>query len=136
MIADRKDHVASLQALHQRKQAAWEPVARLVQGAAVVMDGLQRDENWGRYATYLQGVMDRFAVQRKIALERLASADVIDGNEIRKLKSDIVIADTTIATLKFCLELPPAIVKGGEEAREFIQKFEAKNEHATGQPQS
>lgn len=135
MSFDRKEFTASLKEVHERKQAAWQPVARLVQGAAVVMDGLVRDEAWGRYATYLQGVIDRFTEQRKLALEKLADPMVSDEKEMRKLKSDIVIADTTIATLRFAVELPVAIIKGGEEAKEFIKKFEDKNE-TTGQPQS
>lgn len=135
MSFDRKEFTASLKEVHERKQAAWQPVARLVQGAAVVMDGLVRDEAWGRYATYLQGVIDRFTAQRKLALEKLADPMVSDEKEMRKLKSDIVIADTTIATLRFAVELPVAIIKGGEEAKEFVKKFEEKNE-TTGQPQS
>lgn len=132
MSFDRKEFTASLKQVHERKQAAWQPVARLVQGAAVVMDGLVRDEAWGRYATYLQGMMDRFAVQRKLALDKLADPMVSDEKEMRKLKSDIAIADTTIATLKFAIELPVAIIKGGEEAKEFVKKFEEKNENAAG----
>lgn len=130
MSFDRKEFTASLKEVHERKQAAWQPVARLVQGAAVVMDGLVRDEAWGRYATYLQGVMDRFTVQRKLALDKLADPMVSDEKEMRKLKSDIAIADTTISTLKFAMELPVAIIKGGEEAKEFVKKFEDKNETA------
>lgn len=131
MIADRKDFTDSLKATHARAQAAWQPVARLVQGAAVVMDGLVRDENWGRYSTYLQGVIDRATAQRTMAMERLADPSLQD-NEVRKLRSDILIADTTIAALKFAIELPVAVIKGGEEAKEFISKFEAKNENAAG----
>lgn len=130
MSYDRKEFSASLKDVHERKQAAWQPVARLVQGAAVVMDGLVRDEAWGRYATYLQGVMDRFTVQRKLALDKLADPMVSDEKEMRKLKSDIAIADTTISTLKFAMELPVAIINGGEEAKEFVKKFEDKNETA------
>lgn len=128
MIADRKDFVGSLKEVHERKQASWQPVARLVQGAAVVMDGLVRDEAWGRYATYVQGVMDRFTAQRQMALAKLADPAVVDEKEMRKLKSDIVIADTTISTLKFAIELPVAVIKGGEEAKEFIRKFEEKKD--------
>lgn len=128
MIADRKDHVAALKEVHTRKQAAWQPVARLVQGAAQVMDGLVRDENWGRYATYLQGVMDRCTGQRQAAMEKLADPLVTEDKEVRKLRSDIVIADTIISTLKFAMELPVAVITGGEEAKEFIKKFEEKKD--------
>lgn len=135
MSFDRKDFTSSLKEVHERKQAAWQPVARLVQGAAVVMDGLVRDEAWGRYATYVQGMIERFTVQRQMALTKLADPAVVDEKEMRKLKSDIVIADTTISTLKFAIELPVAVIKGGEEAKEFIKKFEDKNE-AAEQPKS
>ena len=133
MIADRKDVVGSLHQVHERKQAAWQPVARLVQGAAVVMDGLTRDENWGRYATYVQGVIDRFAAGRAGAMERLADPS-LDDAAVKKLRTDILVADTTIGALKFAIELPVAVVNGGEEAKEFVAKFEAKNENAAGQP--
>lgn len=134
MTYDRRDHVASLKEVHQRKQAAWQPIAQLVQGAAVVMDGLVRDEAWGRYATYVQGMIERFTAQRQIALAKLADPAVTDDKEMRKLKSDIVIADTTIATLKFAIELPVVVIKGGEEAKEFIKKFEDGKNETAGNP--
>lgn len=133
MTYDRREFTDSLKVAHERKQAAWQPVAKLVQGAAVVMDGLVRDEAWGRYATYVQGMIERFTEQRQLALSKLADPAVTDDKEMRKLKSDIVIADTTIATLKFAIELPVVVIKGGDEAKEFIKKFEEKNETA-GKP--
>ena len=133
MSFDRKDFADSLKVAHDRKQAGWQSVARLVQGAAMVMDGLTRDENWGRYSTYLQGVLEQFKVRREQALQKLADPAITDDKEMRKLKSDIVIADTTISTLRFALELPAAVIKGGEEAKEFIAKFE-KNNETSGNP--
>jgi hypothetical protein len=127
MIADRKDHVATLNEIHARKQAAWQPVARLVQGAAVVMDGLVRTDEWARYATYVQGVIERATAQRTMAMEKLADPALQDA-EVRKLRSDILIADTTVGALKFAIGLPVEVIKGGEEAKEFIKKFEGSNE--------
>lgn len=132
MSYDRKEFTASLKEVHERKQAAWQPVARLVQGAAVVMDGLVRDEAWSRYATYMQGLIDRYAERRKFALEKLGDPTVTDDKDVRKLRQDIFTADTWIASLTFAIELPVAIIKGGEEAKEFIKRFEEKNENTSG----
>ena len=127
-IADRQDFRASLSQQHAAKQAALMPAVQLVAGAAVVMDKLQRTEEWSRYVTYLQGYVDRMAKQKEGALRKLGDPGLVDGQQVQKLRNDIFMADVTIDTLTFAIQLPAYILKGGEEANEFIKKFEKKNE--------
>lgn len=132
MIADRKDFAASLAKRHGEANARILPMARILAGAATVMDKLERTEEWSRYCTYLQGMMDRFETQKKQALLKLSDPNITEDREIRKLRQDIFIADVTMDTLRFAIELPAAVLKGGDEAREFIHQFEKKNENTTG----
>lgn len=128
MIADRKDVAESAVNRHREASAKILPLARVVAGAAPVMDKLQRSEEWGRYVTYLQGMAERFATQKQGALSKLSDPAITEDREIRKLRQDIFIADVTIGTLKFAIELPAAILQGNAEATDFIAKFEKKNE--------
>lgn len=130
MIADRSDLGATLAKKHSQQQQAMLPMARLLAGAAPVMDKLARTPEWERYCTYLQGVSEQYAARKKVALERLGDPSVIEDKEVRKLRQDIFIANVTVDTLQFAIELPAAIVKGGEEAQQFVNDFEAKNENS------
>lgn len=129
MIADRKDFTASLAKRHGEATARIMPIAKLVAGAAPVMDKLKRSDEWTRYCTYLQGMMERFEAQKQVALAKLSDPTITEDKEIRKLRQDIFIADVTITTLKFAIELPAEILKGGDEASQFIAEFEKKNEN-------
>ena len=128
MSFDRKDFTESIAVKHQRSQQALIPMAQLIAGAAPVMDKLQRTEEWARFCTYLQGVSEKFAARKQVALEKLGDPTIVEDREIRKLRQDIFIADVSMDTLKFAVERPAAILKGGEEADLFIRQFEKKNE--------
>ena len=128
MIADKKDVVGTLQERHAQAQNRMLPVARILAGAAPIMDKLARTEEWSRYCTYLQGVSERFAGQKQVALAKLGDPTVIDEQQVRKLRQDVFEADVWVNSLKFAVELPSAIVKGGEEAAQMVAKLEKKNE--------
>lgn len=134
MIADRKDVTATLAKRHSEATGRLLPMARILAGAAPVMDKLTRTEEWTRYCTYLQGVSEQFAARKKVALEKLGDP-AVDDQQSKKLRLDIFVADATMDILKFAVELPAAILQGGEEADKFIQSFEKKNE-ATNESQS
>ena len=132
MIADRKDAAEMLSRRHVERQQSMLPMARVLAGAAPVMDKLARTEEWNRYCTYLQGVSEQFAARKKIALQKLGDPSVTEDQQVRKLRQDIFIADVSMDTLKFAIELPAAILKGGEEASQFVKDFEKKNENPAG----
>lgn len=135
MSFDRKDFDAVIKKRHSEANGRLLPMAQLLAGAAPVMDRLHRTEEWGRYATYLQGYVERYAKQKQVALAKLSDPSVTEDREIRKLRQDIFIADVTMDTLRFAIELPAAILQGGEEAENFIKEWEKKRE-ASGNAQS
>lgn len=128
MTFERKDFKDSLAVKHSEKQQNILPMARLVAGAAPIMDKLARTEEWVRYCTYLQGISERYAAQKQVAQQRLGDPAITKDEDVRKLRQDIFIADVTIDTLRFAVELPGYILKGGEEADKFVSNFEKKNE--------
>lgn len=128
MIVDRKDFTESLKAKHAQAQQSMLPMARLLAAAAPVADGLQRSPEWERYVTILQGVLNQFSARKALAMQQLGNPAVTKDEDVRKLRQDVFTADVTVDTLKFAIELPAAILKGGEEADQFIKAFEKKNE--------
>jgi hypothetical protein len=131
MITDRKEFSETLQKRHTEQQARLLPMARLLAGAAPVMDKLSRTEEWTRYCTYLQGISEQFAGRKQAAMLKLADPTVNKDEDVRKLRQDVFEADVWIRALKMSIELPAAILEGGKEADEFIRSMEKKNE-ATG----
>lgn len=128
MIVDRKDIRESLTQKHVRAQQSMLPMARLLAGAAPVMDGLQRTAEWGRYCTYLSGVMENYRQAKEKAQQRLGDPSIVDDQQVRKLRQDIFVADIAMESLKFAIELPAYILQGGKEAEDFISAYEKKNE--------
>jgi hypothetical protein len=128
MIADRKDAIAVLEKRHAAASANIIPMARLIQGAAVVADKLQRTTEWDRYCTYLQGMAEQWKARKAVALQKLGDPAVVKDEDVRKLRQDIFVADVTMDTLKFAIELPAAILQGSEEADNFIKEWEKKHE--------
>jgi hypothetical protein len=130
MSYERADVDDLIKAKYRARQSAILPMARLITGAAPVMDNLTRSAEWERYVTYLQGMIDRYKAQRELALKKLADPSITEDREVRKLRQGIFIADVTIDTMTFAIGLPAMILKGGEEASKFVTDFEAKNEAA------
>lgn len=129
MIADRKDVQGTLQTRHLEAQSRILPMARVLSGAAPVMDQLARTPEWDRYCTYLQGVASRFEAQKQVAMQKLGDPAIVDDQQVRKLRQDVFEADVWVNAMRFAIELPAAILKGGEEADQFIQRIEKKNEN-------
>jgi hypothetical protein len=127
MSFERGQVESLLKGKHREMQQSFVPVARLLQGAAPVTDKLVRSSEWDRYVTILQGVIDRYKVQRTTAEKKLADPSITKDEDVRKLRHDIFIADVTMDTLRFAIELPAAILQGSDEATRFATEFETKN---------
>ena len=135
MIADRKDFEAIVQKRYAEANTRLLPMAKLLAGAAPVMDKLARTEEWSRYCTYLQGIAENFAASKQKALARLSDPGIVKDEEVRKLRQDVFEADVWLKALAFAIELPAEILKGGQEAEEFIRRLEKKSDNASGQSQ-
>jgi hypothetical protein len=130
LIADRKDFEAIVQKRHAEAGNRMLPMARVLAGASPVMDKLARTEEWSRYCTYLQGIAENFAASKQKALAKLSDPGIVKDEEVRKLRQDVFEADVWLKALAFAIELPAEILKGGQEAEEFIKRMEKKNEAA------
>jgi hypothetical protein len=128
VIADRKDFAPLLEKRHGEANARLLPLARLVQGAAVVADKLKRTEEWERYCTYLQGMANKMVGARDTARAKMNDPTVLAHADLLKLKFDAAEADAMVRAWTMAIELPAAILAGGEEADKFIQEFDKKNE--------
>ncbi len=104
------------------------PLVRLVAGAAPVMDAVTRDENWNRYLSYLQGILETWTKARDAARMKLSSPAVWSHEELLKLKCDVLIAGATIEAFQLAIDLPKAIMGGHEEADRIVKDFEREQE--------
>lgn len=133
MIADRKDFQASVQKRHAEASQRLLPMARVLAGAAPVIDSLQRSPEWQRYCSILQGIAERYAAGKQAALQKLSDPGITKDDDVRKLRQDLFEADVWLQAMKLAIELPGEILKGGKEAEEFLSKWEQKSADQTAE---
>jgi hypothetical protein len=121
------------------KQRAGDslPAVRALQAAGVIMAKLTTSsDEWNRYLSYLQGQVDRVRAARADAQAKLNSPDIWEPSQMNKLKADILQADAMISAWEFAMQLPKALVDGGAEATEFLNKLDRENGETTGHAHS
>lgn len=128
MSFDKDDFLANVSNRIQERNFALMPALRQLQAAAPVMHKLLTGSDaWDRYLTYLQGYIEQ-AEQAKIrAQAKMSDPRIWDGENLMKLKSDILIADAMAEAWAAAMELPKALIAGAEEASKTIARFEEKN---------
>lgn len=130
MTYDRDDYKATQAERKHERQAEMLPMARILAGAAPVMDRVTKSEDWNRYLSYLQGFLERLTRQRDMASAKLADPAIWNTEHLLKLKSDILMAQTGIDWLNLSISLPKAIMEGADGANALISDFEGKREAA------
>ena len=136
MSFDRKQWNDALAAKAKQRQTSALPAMRAMQVAGVIMAKLTTgSEEWNRYLSYLQGQIEKAQERKAVAHSKMADPSVWEPYQLNKLKADILQADAMIAAWQWAMELPKALVDGGAEATEFLNKLDRENE-TTGQPQS
>ena len=134
---DRKDFQATLAEKAKKRQGDHLPAVRALQAAGVIMAKLTTgSEEWNRYLSYLQGQIDK--TRERVAAARLKQDDpaLWDVAKRNKLKADILQGEAMIAALEWAMALPKALVDGGAEATEFLNKLERENGETTGKTDS
>ncbi len=130
MAFDRSEFAATVAEKQHERNAQMLPMARILTGAAPIMERVTKSEDWNRYLTFLQGFLERLTKQKDIATAKLADPAVWNTEDLLKLKSDILIAQTGMDWLNLAISLPKAIMEGADNATTLIAQFEAKNEAA------
>ena len=133
----RKDFNATIAEKARQRTTQQIPGLQMIQAAGAVMAKLttQSDE-WNRYLSYLQGQIDK--TRERVAAARLKQDDpaLWDVAKRNKLKADILQGEAMIAALEWAMALPKALVDGGAEATEFLNKLERENGETTGKTDS
>ena len=125
MSYDRAEFKATLADKAKQRQNATLPAMRALQVAGVIMAKLTTgSEEWNRYLSYLQGQIEKTRSRKADAQAKMADPTVWDTQALTKLKSDIIQADAMIAAWEWAMELPKALVDGGAEATEFLNKLD------------
>lgn len=136
MPFDRNDHQALLAKRDNKLQQDMMPLIQVLQRAAPVMQSMMTGSDaWDRFLTILQGFSDRINASKNSATASMADPTLWEPYQLAKIKSDIIVCIAMLDILKTVMELPKALIEGGEAANELVNKFEA--DHATAeQPKS
>ena len=137
MTYSRQDFLTAVKDKAHQRQSATLPAMRALQAAGVIMAKLTTSsDDWNRYLSYLQGQIEKTRERMDAAREKQDDPAVWDVAERNKLKADILQAGAMIAAWQWAMELPKALVDGGAEATEFLNKLDRENDKAAGQADS
>lgn len=129
MEADRKEFHKKTEQHALERQQQMMPMVRMLAGAAPVMQAMMTESDaWNRYLAILQGFLETIKKSRAMAQDRLSDPTVWEPYQLVKLKSDVLQATAMIEALETAIQLPKALLEGGEAAKEIISKFEAQHE--------
>lgn len=136
MNYDRKEFLDRVTETRKRRVAEAMPNLLAAQAVAPVMEGLIKDERWGRYLQHLQDMLNQCIAAQTRADKAMRDPMIWDAKDLSKLKSDLIAAEAMIEAFTLCMKLPEMLIKNAEIAKQTIARFESQNDNATGQPQS
>ena len=137
MSYDRKDFLEAVKEKAQKRRADALPSVMALQAAGVIMARLTTGSaEWNRYLSYLQGQIEKARERKEVAHSKMADPSIWEPFQLNKLKADILQADAMIAAWEWAMELPKALVDGGAEATEFLNKLDRENDKDSAQAQS
>lgn len=129
MSYDKGEFLAKVKEKAEQRQSQMIPAVRALQAVGVIMAKVTTgSDDWNRYLSFLQGQIDKTRGRRDAAQAKLNDPAIWDGQQMTKLKSDILQADAMIAAWEFAMQLPKALIDGGEEATEFLNKLGREND--------
>ncbi len=129
MSFDRADFKATVADRTQQRERELMPLIRVLQSAAPVMTELMTGlDAWNRYLAILSGFAERLQIGKATAAAKLADPGIWEPSQLTKLKSDILTADAMIDVLQTAMQLPKALIEGGEAAAKIVKNFEEKHE--------
>ena len=129
MPYDREDFLKAAGAKSIERTREIMPLLRAVEAAAPVMQKmLTGSEHWDRYLSYLQGFVEKAKQRKAVTFAQIENPAILADPDLRRLKNDLVIAQTMIDAWTLAIELPNAIMENAEKAQEVINRFEQEHE--------
>ena len=137
MSFDRKEFLDTLAEKANQRKANSAPAMRVLAAASVVMEKLiTKSEEWNRFLSYIQGQIEKTRAQKESAHQKLADPSIWEPYQLNKLKSDLIAADAMITALEWVMQLPKALIDGGADAQEFLNKLDRENDKTANTAQS
>lgn len=128
MSYDKREFLDAVKLKSQQRTLDSMPFLRAAAAVAPVMETLvTNSEHWDRYLSYLAGFIKQAESFKAGAQMKLSDPAVWSPDVLMKLKSDILVADSAIQAWISAMELPKALIQGGEEAVNSISRFEEAN---------
>ena len=128
MTFDRKDFEDLSAHRKVNRELELMPLHRMLQAAAPIMASMVTGSDaWDKYLAILQGFVDQAKNSKLNAESRLAAPDVWEHGQLMKLKADILTCNAMIEAWTVAMQLPKALIEGGEIANTIVAQFEAKH---------
>lgn len=125
---DKREFLEAVKQKSSQRTLDNMPFLRAAAAVAPVMEKLTTNsEHWDRYLSYLSGFIKQAEAYKANAQAKLGDPTVWQPDVLMKLKSDILVADSAIQAWMSAMELPRALIEGGEQAVNAITRFEESN---------
>ncbi len=133
---NREDFLATVAKRAGERQSNIMPMLRAAQAVAPVMAKLTTgNPEWDRYQQHLQGFIEQAQSAKAGAQGKITGPEAGDPLILAKLRVDIITADAMIEAWTTALNLPAALIQGGEEATTLIKRFRENQDESAGQTQ-
>jgi len=105
----------------QEKEKQTDKAQEFLARTAVDMEYLTGNEQWDKYLTYLQGILNK-AQSAKMDLEdQLLSPELVNHEHIIKIKAQIARYQERVDVLMFVMTFPKDIIEHGKVANKKLK---------------
>ena len=102
----------------QRDRARLEMMAQ----AEVKAEHVTGDAIWDWFASYITSAVERTQDSKSALEAQLQSIDLVDDNEVRRIRTEIICCNTRIDAWNAVLSLPKDLKAMGEEAKGLLER--------------
>ena len=121
MSFDKKEFLETVAKRSQERNSGNMPLFRAAVAVAPIMEKLMTGSDvWDRYLQHLQAYINQAETSKLNAQAKISDPAIWDAGALAKLKSDILIAEAMIQAWRVAMQLPKALIQGGEEAQAIL----------------
>jgi len=123
-MIDRKEWTEHVAEKANTKARESRPGLEMLQQAAVKSSSLTGNPAWDTFLSYLQAAVDTTKLQRDAFQDKLTDPDLVNTEEMLRLKSNITRCSERIIAWETAISLPKDIIAEGEKAKSLLGRLE------------
>jgi len=119
MNYDRSEYIDLVNG--QKREISRGNLQMLAQ-AEVKADHVTGDAIWDWFASYITSAVESTQANKSALAAQLQSVDLVDDNEVRRIRTEIICCNVRIDAWNAVLSLPKDLKAMGEEAKGLLER--------------